>query len=130
MSTDLGSLIGIFDCEYSKVWKFSNHPTPTLTNGNNHTPRVFSTKTQDFTPMFLKPVVEVQLFLLGSELSKDKNSESPSFKHFRPETSVGELLKVLQIFSTNKLVTENNLQNFEYLSHRGLWTKMLETWAL
>ena len=35
----------------------------TLTNGNNHTPRVFSTKTQDFTPMFLKPVVEVQLFL-------------------------------------------------------------------
>ena len=35
----------------------------TLTNGNNHTPRVFSTKTQDFTPMCLKPVVEVQLFL-------------------------------------------------------------------
>ena len=101
----------------------------TVTNGNNHTPRVFSTKTQDFTPMFLKPVVEVQLFLLGSELSKDKNSESPSFKHFRPETSVGELLKVLQIFFTNKLVTENNLQKFEYLSHRGLWTKMLETWA-
>ena len=101
----------------------------TLTNGNNHTPRVFSTKAQDFTPMFLKPVVEVQLFLLGSELSKDKNSESPSFKHFRPETSVGELLKVLQIFFTNKLVTENNLQKFEYISHRGLWTKMLETWA-
>ena len=101
----------------------------TLTNVNNHTPRVFSTKTQIFTPMFLKPVVEVQLFLKGSESSKDKNLESPSFKHFCPETSVGELLKVLQIFFTNKLVTENNLQKFEYISHRGLWTKMLETWA-
>ena len=101
----------------------------TLTNGNNHTPRVFSTKTQDFTPMFLKPVVEVQLFLLGSELSKDKNSESPSFKHFRPETSVGELLKVLQIFFTNKLIIENDLQKFEYLSHIRLWTKILETWV-
>ena len=76
----------------------------TLTNGNNHTPRVFSTKTQDFTPMFLKPVVEVQLFLKGSESSKDKNSESPSFKHFRPETSVGELLKILQIFSLISLL--------------------------
>ena len=84
----------------------------TLTNRNNHTPRVFSTKTRDFTPMFLKPVVEVQLFLKGSESSKDKNSESPSFKYFRPETSVGELYKVLQIFFTNKLVTENNLQKF------------------
>ena len=101
----------------------------TLTNVNNHTPRGFSTKTQDFTPMFLKPVVEVQLFLKGGESSKDQNSESPSFKHFHPETSVGELLKVLQFFFTNKLVTENNLQKFEYLSHRGLWTKMLETWA-
>ena len=30
-------------------------------------PRVFSTKTQDFTPMFLKSVVEVHLFLLGNE---------------------------------------------------------------
>ena len=79
--------------------------------------------------MFLKPVVEVQLCLKGSESSKDKNSKSPSFKHFRPETSVGEKLKLLQIFFTNKLITENNLQNFEYLSHRGLWTKMLETWA-
>ena len=79
--------------------------------------------------MFLKPGVEVHFFLKGSESSRDKNSETPNFKHFRPETSVGELLKVLQIFFTNKLVTENNLQKFEYLSHRGLWTKMLETWA-
>ena len=31
------------------------------------TPRVFSTKTQDFTPKFLKPVVEVHLFLDGSK---------------------------------------------------------------
>ena len=31
------------------------------------TPRVFSTKTQDFTPMFLKSVVEVHLFLKGSK---------------------------------------------------------------
>ena len=31
------------------------------------TPRVFSTKTQDFTPKFLKPVVEVHLFLKGSK---------------------------------------------------------------
>ena len=85
----------------------------TVTNGNNHTPRVFSTKTQHFTPMFLKPVVEVQLFLLGSELSKDKNSESPSFKHFRPETSMGDILKLLQIIFSNKLISEKNLQNFE-----------------
>ena len=106
-----------------------NNCVCTLANRNNHTPRVFSTKTQDFIPMFLKPVVEVQLFLKGSESSKDKNLEGPSFKHFRPETSMGELLKVLENFFTNKLVTENNLQNFEYLSHRGLWTKMLETWA-
>ena len=81
----------------------------TLTNGNNHTPRVFSTKTQDFTSMFLKPVVEVQLFLKGSELSKDKNSESPSFKHFHPETSVGELLKILQIIFSNRLISEIKL---------------------
>ena len=83
----------------------------TLTNGNNHTPRVFSTKTQDFTPMFLKP--EVQLFLKGSESSKDKNLESPSFKYFCPETSVGEILKLLQIIFSNKLISEKNLQNFE-----------------
>ena len=105
------------------------HILPTLRNGNNHTPRVFSTKTQDFIPMFLKTVVEVQLFLKGSESSRDEKSESPSFKHFRPETSMGKLLKVLSFFSTNKLVTENNLQKFECLSHRGLWMKMLETWA-
>ena len=85
----------------------------TLTNGNNHTPRVFITKTQNFTPMFLKPVVEVQLFLKGSELSKDKDLESPSFKHFRPETSVGERLKLLQIIFSNRLISEKNLQNFE-----------------
>ena len=77
------------------------------------TPKVFSTKTQHFTPMFLKSVVEVHLFLKGTELSKDKNSESPSFKHFRPETSVGEVLKVLQIIFSNKLISEKNLQNFE-----------------
>ena len=90
--------------------------------------RVFSTKTQYFTPMFLKPGVEVQFFLKGSKLSRDKNSETPNFKHFHPETSMGKLLKVLTIFSTNKLVTENILQNFEQISHRGLWTKMLEIW--
>ena len=93
------------------------------------TPRVFSTKTQHFTPMFLKSVVEVHLFLKSSELIKDRNSESPNFKHFHPETSMGKLLKVLPFFSTNKLVTENILQNFEQLSHRGLWTKMLEIWG-
>ena len=93
------------------------------------TPRGFSTKTQHFTPMFLKSVVEVHLFLKGSELSKDRNLETPSFKYFHPETSVGELLKILQIFSTNKLITENDSQKFEHLSHRDLWTKMLETWA-
>ena len=94
--------------DWSEMWDVC-----TVTNGNNHTPRVFSTKTQDFTPMFLKPVVEVQLFLLGSELSKDKNSESPSFKHFRPETSMGDILKLLQIIFSNKLISEKNLQNFE-----------------
>ena len=73
------------------------------------TPRVFSTKTQHFTPMFLKSVVEVHLFLKGSELSKDKNSESPNFKYFRPETSVGELLKILQIIFSNKLISEIKL---------------------
>ena len=31
------------------------------------TPWVFSTKTQNFTPMFLKSVVEVHLFLKGSK---------------------------------------------------------------
>ena len=31
------------------------------------TPRVFSTKTQHFSPMFLKSVVEVHLFLKGSK---------------------------------------------------------------
>ena len=73
----------------------------------------FSTKPQDFTLMFMKPVVEAQLFLLGSELCKDKNSESPSFKHFRPETSMGDILKLLQIIFSNKLISEKNLQNFE-----------------
>ena len=63
--------------------------------------------------MFLKPVVEVQLFLKGSKSSKDRNLESLSFKHFCPETSVGELLKVLQIFFTNKLVTEKKCAKFE-----------------
>ena len=59
--------------------------------------------------MFLKSVVEVHLFLKGSELSKDKNSESPNFKYFRPETSVGELLKILQIIFSNKLISEIKL---------------------
>ena len=31
------------------------------------TPRVFRNKIQDFTPKFLKPVVEVHLFLKGSK---------------------------------------------------------------
>ena len=59
--------------------------------------------------MFLKSVVEVHLFLKGSELSTDKNSESPSFKHFRQETSVGELLKLLQFIFSNKLISEMKL---------------------
>ena len=79
--------------------------------------------------MFLKPRLEVQFCLKGSELSRDKNLETPNFKHFRPETFMGKLLKVLPFFSTNKLVTENIFQNFEQLSHRGLWTKMLEIWG-
>ena len=37
--------------------------TCTLRCESVFTPRAFSTKTQDFTPMFLKPVVEVQVFL-------------------------------------------------------------------
>ena len=28
-----------------------------------------------------------------------------------------------------KLISGKNLQNFEFLSHRGLWIKMLETWV-
>ena len=80
-------------------------------------------KPQYFT---LKPGVEVHFFHRGSKLSRDKNSETPNFTHFHPETSMGKLLKVLPFFSTNKLVTENILQNFEQISHRGLWTKMLE----
>ena len=82
---------------------------PTLSCVYFDTPRVFSTKTQHFTPMFLKSVVEVHLFLKGSELSKDKNSESPNFMYFRPETSVGELLKILQIIFSNKLISEIKL---------------------
>ena len=66
---------------------------------------VFSTKTQYFTPMFLKPGVEVHFFLKGSESSRDKNSETPNFKHFRPETSMGQLLKVLQNIFSNTLVS-------------------------
>ena len=100
---------------YSKFYlpTFRVETKHTLSNGNNHTPRVFSTKSQDFTPMVLKPVVEVQLFLKGSESSKDKNLESPSFKHFCTETSVGEILKLLQIIFSNKLISKENLQNFE-----------------
>ena len=67
--------------------------------------RVFSTKTQYFTPMFRKSGVEVQFFLKGSKLSRDKNSETPNFKHFRPESSMGKLLKVLQNIFSNKLVS-------------------------
>ena len=91
--------------------------------------RVFSTNTQYFTTMFLKSGVEVNIFLKGSKLSRDKNSETQNFKHFRPETFMGKLLKVLPFFSTNKLVTENILQNFEQIFHRGLRTKMLEIWG-
>ena len=76
--------------------------------------------------MFLKPGVEVQSFLKGSKLSRDKNSETPNFKHIHPETSMEKLLKLWLFFSAKELVTENILQNFEHLSHRGLWTKMLE----
>ena len=55
---------------------------------------VFSTKTQHFTPMFLKPGVEVHSFLKGSKLSRDKNLETPNFKHIHPETSMEKLLKL------------------------------------
>ena len=88
--------------------------------------RVFSTKTQYFTPMLLKPGVEVHFLLRGSKLSRDKNSETPNFTHFHPKTSMGKLLKVSPFFSANKIVTENILQTFEQLSYKGLWTKMLE----
>ena len=98
---------------YLKASKAFDERIHTLSCVYLDTPKVFSTKTQHFTPMFLKSVVEVHLFLKGSELSKDKNSESPSFKYFRPETSEGELLKVLQIILSNKLISEKNLQNFE-----------------
>ena len=68
---------------------------PTLRCKNVFTSKVFSTKTQDFTPTFLKPVVEVHLFLKGSKYGKDSNSENPSFMHLHPETTVVQLLKVL-----------------------------------
>ena len=42
---------------------------------------------------------------------------------------MGTLHKVLPFFSTNKRVTKNILQNFEQLSHRGLWMKILEIWG-
>ena len=67
--------------------------------------RVFSAKTQYLTPMVLKPGVEGQFFLKGSKLGRDKNSETPNFKHFRPETSMGKMLKVLQNIFSNKLVS-------------------------
>ena len=104
-----------FEFSYFLTYKVPQNLIPpyTLSCVYLDTPRVFSTKTQHFTPMFLKSVVEVHLFLKGSELSKDKNSESPSFKHFCPETSVGEILKLLQIIFSNKLISEKNLQNFE-----------------
>ena len=114
-------------CTYILLHLISRLELSTLSCVYLDTPRVFSTKTQHFTPMFLKSVVEVHLFLKGSELSKDKNSENPNFKHFHPETSVGQLLKVLQYLSTCKLRTEKDLQNFEKLIHRGVWIKMLET---
>ena len=100
-----------------KFWFHDNHPTCynrdsksfilgtlcTLRSIILATLRVFSTKTQYFTPMFLKPRVEVQFFLKGSKLGRDKNSETPNFKHFRPETSMGKMLKVLQNIFCNKL---------------------------
>ena len=43
---------------------------------------------------------------------------------------MGEILKLLQIIFSNKLTSENNLQKFEQLSHKGLWMKILETWVL
>ena len=82
-----------------------NELVPTLGCRYLATLRVFSTKTQHFTPMFLKPGVEVHFFLKGSKLSRDKNSETPNFKHFHPETSMGKLLKVLQNIFSNKLVS-------------------------
>ena len=38
----------------------------TLAQGINATPRVFSTKTQDFTPKVLKSLVDVHLLSIGS----------------------------------------------------------------
>ena len=40
--------------------------TYTVTHGNNATPRIFGTKTQDFTPMVLKSLVDVHLLSIGS----------------------------------------------------------------
>ena len=67
--------------------------------------RVFSAKIQYFTPMFLKPGVEVHFYLKGSKLSRDKNSETPNFKHFCPETSMEKLFKVFQNIFSNKVVS-------------------------
>ena len=55
--------------------------------------------------MFLMPGVEVHFFLKGSKSSRDKNSETPNFKHFHPEISMGKLLKVLQNIFSSKLVS-------------------------
>ena len=78
---------------------------PTLRSIILATLRVFSTKTQNFTPMFLKLVVEVHFFLKGSKLSRDKNLDTQNFKHFRSETSMEKLLKVLQNIFSNELVS-------------------------
>ena len=75
--------------------------------------RVFSTKTQHFTPMFLKPGVEVHFFLKSNKSSRDKNSEILNFKHFRPETFIGKLLKGLQNIFSNNLISGKKWWNFE-----------------
>ena len=65
--------------------------------------------------MFLKPGVEAQIFLKGSKLSRDKKSETPNFKRFHPQTSMGKLIKVLQNIFSNKLESGKNgktLSNF------------------
>ena len=84
----------------------------TLTNGNNHTPRVFSTKTQDFTPIVLKSLVDVHL--LSANIKKmyinyrlqNYRVEMLGFSSKNPRCSI--------IFMRN-CITTRGLQRFQRL---------------
>ena len=62
-----------------KIALFCSEAANTLRCESVFTPGVFSTKTQDFTPMFLKFVVEVHLFLKGSRKPKFQAFSSSNF---------------------------------------------------